>query len=346
MSPARVLFHSPGRRGLGHVMRSANLARAILRVDPTAAVLVDVANAASGLACGADVPWCAGDGERAAHWSGLVAGFRPSLAVFDTILPGPWADDRIPRAFVWRHSVEARHRETQADRRLADMRLIVVPHGREEFGYDLPAGLRARTVFTGPIVRTSDAAGRARVRARYALHPYDVVLTTTMGGGGFADSAWLYEAVVAAHTELRNRIPGLRHLVVRGPLAAGARPMDVAGMTIVDADADLVHLLALSALVVAEAGYNTVQEIRQIGVPAVLVPGPRRYDDQSARAHSLEVLGVARVVQRTSRQAAAAAIVALACDSAALARMRHRAGALRPTPGNDDAAVALLAAAR
>ncbi len=167
-----------------------------------------------------------------------------------------------------------------------------------------------------------------------------------MGGGGFADSAWLYEAVVAAHTELRNRIPGLRHLVVRGPLAAGARPMDVAGMTIVDADADLVHLLALSALVVAEAGYNTVQEIRQIGVPAVLVPGPRRYDDQSARAHSLEVLGVARVVQRTSRQAAAAAIVALACDSAALARMRHRAGALRPTPGNDDAAVALLAAAR
>ena len=47
----RLLFHSPSRRGLGHVMRGANLARAVLAADPSASVLLNVANAAAGPAC-------------------------------------------------------------------------------------------------------------------------------------------------------------------------------------------------------------------------------------------------------------------------------------------------------
>lgn len=343
----RVLFHSPSRRGLGHVMRGANLARAITLADPTAAVQLHVATAAAGTACGADVPWVAGDPATPGCWQRLLAEFRPSLVVFDTILPGPWADDTVSRAFVWRHSVPARHRETLADARLAAMRVIVVPHTREEFGYDLPESLRARAVFAGPIVRTTDAPGQARVRERYGLGDGDIIVTSTVGGGGFDDSAaWLLDVVLSAHDALEARIPRLRHIVVRGPLSARSRPLVGAGLTVVDADPDLVHLMAISTLVVAEAGYNTVQEIQQVKVPALLVPGERTYDDQAGRARALETQGLVRVVGRTSKGAAVEALVTLACDTAALNDMRDRARARTHDIGNARASMALLQAAR
>lgn len=343
----RVLFHSPSRRGLGHVMRGANLARAVSRADPAAAVLLHVANPAAVAMCGEDIAWVASDPAEAGTWPALVAAFRPSLVVFDTILPGRWADDTTPQAFVWRHSVPARHRETLADVRLAAMRVILVPHTPEEFGYDLPESLGARAVFTGPIVRTTDAAGQARVRARYGLSDGDTVVTSTVGGGGYDDSArWLLDVVLAAHQELEARIPRLRHVVVRGPLSAGPEPSARAGLTVVDSDPDLVHLLAISTLVVAEAGYNTVQELRQVAVPALLVPGERRYDDQVGRARALEAQGLARVAGRESKRVAVGAILTLACDTAALTDMRVRSAAQTHDIGNARAASALLQAAR
>lgn len=328
-------------------MRSANLARAVAAADPRAATLIHVGTAAASLACGTDVPWVASAVATAEAWGRLLGAFRPSLVVFDTVLPGAWADDLTPRAFVWRRTVDARHAEALADAQLASMRVIVVPHDRDEFGRELPAALAARTVFAGPIVRDTDADGQARVRRRYGLAPGDTVITSTVGGGGFAASAgWLLNMVIAAHPQLHARIPRLRHLVVRGPLgttwAEGGGP----GLTMIDADPDLVHLMALSHLVVAEAGYNTVNELRLVGVPALLVPGERRYDDQRARALALARLGVAHVASRDSSHAAIEALVALATNHDALDGMRAASRRHGMPTGNATAAAALLEAAQ
>jgi len=348
MTP-RLLFHCASRRGLGHVMRAANLARAVSARDPRASVLVYVTNPAAGPACG-DVPWvaCGIDGPGA--WARVVAAFRPTLTIFDTMLPDARVlDDAGARtAFVWRASVAARQSATAADRRLSRMAAILVPHTAEEFAMPIPAAVRARTVFTGPIVRASDAEGQARVRARYGLAADDVLVTSTVGGGGFDDSAdWLHGLVVEAHQHWLGAVPRLRHVVVRGPLAPARvadAPPALPGLTLVTSDPDLVHLLAVSTLVVAEAGYNTIQELRLAGTPAVLVPGPRTFDDQQGRAGVMAALGVARVADRTDR-ASALRVLLDALQPEALAAMR-RAGAQAPfTPGNDTAARTLLAAA-
>ncbi len=342
----RLLFHSPSRRGLGHVMRGANLARAVLAADPSASVLLHVANAAAGPACG-EVPWVAGDHTAPRAWQRLLDGFRPTLVVFDTILPGAWASDTTPRAFVWRASVDARHEATVASPALAAMRTLVVPHASEEFGRALPAGVAARATFTGPIVRTTDPAGQARVRARYGLAADDVVITSTVGGGGFDDSAaWLLDLVYRAHTRWQATVPRLRHLVVRGPLASDAAAAPPTGLTLIDHDFDLVHLFAVSTLVVAEAGYNTISELRHVRVPALLAPGARTYDDQAARARALEAMGVARVVGRHDPAGALETLAALPLDGPALAAMRAAANAAPFEPGNARAARALLDAAR
>ncbi len=347
MTPApRLLFHSPSRRGLGHVMRGANLARAVLAADASASVLMHVSNTAAGPAC-AEVPWVAGDHTAPRAWQRLVDGFRPTLVVFDTILPGPWATDTTPRAFVWRASVDARHEATVASPALAAMRALIVPHAPAEFGRALPDAVARRATFTGPIVRTTDAAGQARVRARYGLGADDVVITSTVGGGGFDDSAaWLLDLVFRAHTRWQATVPRLRHLVVRGPLASAPTTAPPAGLTLIDADFDLVHLFALSTLVVAEAGYNTISELRHVRVPALIAPGARTYDDQAARARALETLGVARVVERYDPAGALETLAALPLDGAALAAMRAAADAAPFEPGNARAARALLDAAR
>lgn len=349
MTP-RILFHSASRRGLGHVMRAANLARAVRECDPRADVLLHLTNPAAGPASG-DVPWQCSDPDVPGAWADVLAGFRPSLTVFDTMLPGAWAFDApgVRQAFVWRASVETRQQATAADARLRQMAAIVVPHTPEEFGTTVPDEVRARTVFTGPIVRASDAAGRARVRARYDLAPDDVIVTSTAGGGGFDGSAaWLHRVVTAAHREWHARVPRLRHLIIRGPLAptvdAPSADLDLPGLTVIDADLDLVHLLAVSTLVVAEAGYNTIHELRQVGTPAVLVPGPRTYDDQAARAEAMAALGVARVVDRRDPDAAVSVLVE-ALTAGALGSMRAAAARAPFEAGNHRAAEALLAAA-
>lgn len=342
----RLLFHSASRRGLGHVMRGANLARAVLAADPSASVLMHVSNAAAGPACG-EVPWVAADHTAPRAWQRIVEAFRPTLAVFDTMLPGAWAADTTPRAFVWRASVDARHEATLASPALSAMRALVVPHAPDEFGRTLPAPLAARATFTGPIVRTTDAASQARVRARYGLTADDIVITSTVGGGGFDDSAaWLLDLVFAAHARWRATLPRFRHLVVRGPLASGHIAPPPEGVTLIDADFDLVHLFAVSTLVVAEAGYNTINELRHVRVPALIAPGARTYDDQTARARALETLGVARVVERHDPAAALETLAALPVDGAALAAMRTAAEAVPFEPGNARAARALLDAAR
>lgn len=326
-------------------MRGSNLARAVQAADSGAAVLVHVANPAAGPACG-EVPWVAAPAEADA-WAQVCRTFRPTLVVFDTLLPPAWAVAPA-QAFVWRASVETRQTATADDARLRAMRRIVVPHAADEVP-GVPADLVDRVLFTGPIVRGTDAAGQARVRARYGLAPDDTVITSTVGGGGFDDSAaWLLDLVCEAHARWQGRVPRLRHLVVRGPLAAaGTAPRDTpADLTMIDADPDLVHLLAISTLVVAEAGYNTVHELRHVGTPAVLAPGTRTYDDQHARAATLAGLGQARVVDRADRAGALDTLSALPADRDALAAMRAAAAAAPLVTGNARAAAALLDAAR
>lgn len=347
MTPSpRLLFHSPSRRGLGHVMRSANLARATVARDHRAAVLVQVSNGAAGQVLGDDVPWVAEDHTLEGRWAHLLETFRPSLVVFDTLLPGDWASDDVPRAFVWRRCNPERHRAIANDPRLQRMRLVIVPHAREESAYDLPAAIAERTVYTGPIVRPSTFEGQARVRERYGLDD-DMVVVSTLGGGGFDESAtWLLSAVLAAHEEMAAQLVNLRHILVLGPMSGMAAPPAMPKLTVVGTEPDLVDLFALADMVVAEAGYNTVHELRQLGVPTLFVPGDRTFDDQTQRAEALARRGLARVTTRTSQADAVRAIVELATDERARLDMRTRAQRNVYQTGNATAAAALLDAAR
>jgi predicted glycosyltransferase len=341
----RILFRCPGKRGLGHLVRALNIAREVRELEPAADVRFYTRGAAAPALVGGEFHCVVEtDREALAKWDRLVADHRPDTVVDDTLLrdEGGALPTGVRRAYVMRRSRGDRHEAIVGGDLLRRVDVVIVPHTEEEFGHALPAALRARSVFTGPIIRRPTADGAARVRARHGAIDGAFLLVSTAGGGGFADTAAeLFATAAAAHRRLAWLLPDLRHVVVRGPNFRGeieAQP----GMVVVDFEAEMTELLAAADLVVAEGGYNTVNELRLARTPAVFVPGARAYDDQEERVRAVARRGSAAIVSGLSPEQAGAAIAAIACSPARLERMRASAARETLVTGNRAAAEAIL----
>jgi predicted glycosyltransferase len=344
----RILFRCPGKRGLGHLVRALNIAREVRALEPSADIRFYTRGAAAPALVGGEFD-CVVETDRdaLALWRRLVADHRPDTVVDDTLLrdEGGALPEGIRRAYVMRRSRDDRHEAIVAGDLLRRVDVVIVPHTEAEFGHPLPAALRARSVFTGPIIRRPTARGAARVRERYDVIDDGFLLVSTAGGGGFADTAAeLFATAAAAHRRLAWLLPDLSHVVVRGP-NFGGRIKALPGMKIIDFEPEMTELLAAADLVIAEGGYNTVNELRLARTPAAFVPGARAYDDQEERVRAVARRGSAAIVSGTSPEQAGAAIAALACSPARLQRMRAAAALETLVTGNRTAAEAILGSA-
>src|SRR3954449_12314178 len=344
-APRRILFRCPGKRGLGHIVRGLNIAREVRALDSSADVRFYTRGAAAPALVGGEFDCVVErDADALVAWDRLVADHRPEVVVDDTLLrdEGGALPDGVRRAYVMRKSRDERHAAIVGSELLARVDVVIVPHTEAEFGHVLPEALRARSVFAGPIIRRPTAAGAQRARARYGAGDGAFLLVSTAGGGGFADTAArLFATAGAAHRRLAGRVADLRHVVVRGPNFTGEIEA-LPGMSVVDFEPEMVELFAGSDLVLAEGGYNTVNELRLARTPAVFVPGARAYDDQEERVRALARRGAAEVVSGADPERAAETIAAIATSPERLAQMRRCARAERLQTGNRAAAAAIL----
>lgn len=339
----RLLFQAHSRRGLGHLARGLNVARAVRELAPAAEVSFHVSNGGAASCCPATYRCVVEQGgPEAMPWEDAVNAIRPDIAIFDTVLRAHDVSAvRSRRVFVLRQTCEARHQDLLSSGALEEMDLVIVPHTESEFENVLPVHIRDRSAFVGPIVRLPDRNVQAALRDKYAIDAGAFVLTSTVGGGGFPETASrLFDTVWAAHALIAAALPNLHHIVVLGPHYTLQRP-PLLGMTVVQSEPELVNLLAISSLVVAEGGYNTVNEVRAVKAPAAFVPGARTYDDQEGRVRRLESLGLAHVLMG-SPAAMARQLAAIATSAAALGAMRlgYRRDQLQS--GNRTAAERLL----
>lgn len=343
----RFLFQVRNRRGLGHMMRGLNIARELRALDPACDILFYLRSAP------ADGLWPAGmryvvesDPLALTHWPEVLGEFRPDVVLYDTMLPKDAAAEPVwPQAkyvYIMRKCLEDEQRAVFAHPFLERMALLLVPHTPAQFGYTVPAELAARTRYVGPIVRLPDAAVQAALRRKYDVRVGDFLLTSTVGGGGFeAQADAFFAAVFDAHRRLRSALPRLRHIVVQGPNYAKALEA-LPGMTLVAFEPEMVNLLAASDLVVAEGGYNTVNEIRVTRTPAIFLPSERGKDDQEERVRALERAGLGFVIVPPDGASVAERVSELARDPQSLAQIRTRYAGESADLGNRAAAVALL----
>lgn len=339
----RVLFQARNRRGLGHMMRGLNIARALRALDSGVEVLFYLRTSPPEGFWSADFRHVVeSDPASLAHWPDVLRGFAPQVVVYDTMLPkDALAEPLAARAryvYIMRKCQEEKQRQVFAHPFLDYIDAILVPHVPEQFGYELPAAIRSRTAFVGPIVRLPEPAAQQRLRQKYGVRPGEFVLTSTVGGGGFETQADTFFATVfEVHCRIAGEIPNLRHLVIQGP-NYGKALAPLPGMEVIPFEPEMVNLLAISDLVIAEGGYNTVNEIRVTKTPAIFLPSERGNDDQEERVRALADRGLGFSFAPQAAAAVAQQVLALVRSPAVLGEIRQRYGADQVDLGNEAAA--------
>ncbi len=225
----------------------------------------------------------------------IFAAFAPDLVVFDTHAPMRVVD-RLTAAGV-RSVLVQRELRPEALRSFLAKGLalgfdqIVVPHDASEV--DLAGYGETHVELVGPIVRHVERAPPSHT---------PLVVAMAGGGGQPVDAKRYLRAVVDAHLLARARIPALETILVTGPYAQPpANTGGYPGLTLIASTPELPSLLARASVVISQAGYNAVAEIRQLEKPAILIPGYRKAEDQQERAMRLVRVGAAVIAKPQAR---------------------------------------------
>ncbi|HMG52948.1 MAG TPA: glycosyltransferase, partial [Kofleriaceae bacterium] len=356
--PLRIAFHAINGVGLGHLVRAVSIAAELPALVPGVQRLV-ITNARDPsllVAAGIDFVQLPprldephadprrvyealpGPLEEAAMIAALAA-FAPDLVVFDTHAPARVVERMTAlgarAVLVLRELRPEALRGFVASAAALAFDRIVVPHEPGEvdvaaFG-DLPVTL------SGPVVRATPPAASAPTSAGGPL-----VVAIAGGGGQPVDARRYLRAVADAHLLARARIPELETVLVTGPYAEPPAHLEsYAGLTVLASVPDLPAVMARAALVISQAGYNAVAELRSLAKPAILVPAYRKAEDQRARARRLVRAGAA-VIARPRARDLADRIEALVLAPGALHAMAAGHAAAPLVPGNRAAAEAVL----
>lgn len=193
-----------------------------------------------------------------------------------------------------------------------------------------------------PIVRDLDSMVQNRLREKYGIRDGDFLLLSTVGGGGFANTApAFFFAISEIHKLIHPRMRNLKHLVIQGPkFEQFIRALD--GMTVIPYEPEIGNLIAISSLVISEGGYNTVHEIRLAKTPAIFLPTAKHYDDQEARVRELERRGLAVVYTDQSPSPISQKILELAGSPSALTEIKKKYADEQMVLGNRVAAEKIL----
>lgn len=327
-------------------MRGINIAREIRRLGPSSQILFYTKNSSAEMICGEEFRlFIETDAEGLSHWPGVVRSFSPDVIIYDTLLPGDAREETGERAghsvYIMRKSKEEKQREIFQNPFLNAVGLILIPHTPAEFACEVPPSFRPKTFFVGPIVRMPRPETQEVLKNKYQIGPNDFLLTSTAGGGGFEEAAdSFFATVLDIHRRLYPILPNLRHLTVLGP-HFGKSLLPPEGMTVIDYEPEMIDLFAISNLVIAEGGYNTVNEIRLAKTPAVFLPSGRKFDDQEERVRTLEKMGLAFVFSERSR-AVSQKIVEICLSETSIDRIRKSYAADRMELGNRKAAEMIL----
>jgi len=351
----KILFYAINGIGLGHVVRTTSLATAIRKISRRTEILF-VTNTRFPFFLKrnkipfsrTDFSWVESVSEKRSVRTikRLLREADPDAVVYDTVFPERALRDPCSRGrtnvLILRERGERTMRELFSNSSLWFFDRIIIPHARRDFAFDLPADLRRRARFVGPIIRDY-SLGRTREMAKKYRLRGKFVITVTCGGGGHPVLSEIFVCAVVGALQ-RLRLPDVRAVVVTGPLFRKDMGHLEKNILLVSFEPDLPSLIKASNLVICEAGYNTINEVIKIRTPAVILPAKRQYDDQFGRARRLEERGAVVVVPRPEPDALRDAVLNLYRDRKRLAKMRRRFPVLRQ--GNEVAAKIILEAAR
>ena len=195
----------------------------------------------------------------------------------------------------------------------------------DAFGPDLPL-IRDWTEehydFSGYVTGfdPADLGDRERLRAELGYRPDEQVCIVTVGGSGVGGD--LLRRVIAAFPEAKQRVPGLRMVVVAGPRIDPASLPSHDGLEVRAYVHELYRHLAACDLAVVQGGLTTSMELTANQRPFLYFPLRHHFEQNFHVRHRLERYGAGR---RMDFAAAEPGVIA-----AAIAEEIGRRGRLPP----------------
>ena len=273
MSATDIVFFATSKSGLGHLRRSATIARALRRAAPCRNLRL-VTNAAPQGLDKEDL--CAFDQITVANRDQMSAatGPAPFVAVLDTMNLPELEDRAMARILVLRETPHSHLSRFHPHRRPWTRVLIANP--ADHWIPDMPNATNQGIVSVGWIYREAEVLSQTpRPRAQ--------LLIATGGGGTAATSAEVYDRIGILLSRLRQFCP----VPFDAVQAIGPRARDFGQVTGIDRTIDpggsLNQLFVTADAVISTAGYNSVLELATTTTPAHLIAIPRSIDDQDAR---------------------------------------------------------------
>jgi UDP-N-acetylglucosamine:LPS N-acetylglucosamine transferase len=314
-SAVRVLAYAWDHEGLGHVARLLNVISGIRELCPEAAVSI-LAEQDSELLRQSGHPYAPVPAHRdsylgevpgtrqderpleravaAAAAAAAARVARPTVVLHDSVVSADLLravpPRQAPHVLVLRRNKSMAALLESMGEGLDDLAMVILPHEPGEVpAAEIPRRLRARTVFTGPIVRPVAAGSTAAMRSRYGVPTGHRMIVVTGGGGGFADQHVLFDS--AARAIARTATTPTVGVLVLGYFFNGIAvlPAAGAGLTwrVTRHEPELPALMGAADVVIAQGGYNTLFEARSAGARVVAVPGIRSSDNQARRTRQM-----------------------------------------------------------
>lgn len=234
------------------------------------------------------------NGLMESHFKAVVSGFQPDVIVFDGtyVYRGVVAVSRsakIPVVWVqrgcWKPEVDARSKQRHNPEKVAAKVIVPGDYGCEEI---VESGKVLTPVYVPPIVlvRPEELLPREEARRQLDLPLDKNLFLVQLGAGVINDISNIKAEVVARVQSLGS---DWEPVIVRNPLADHG---DFPTVRSVQAYPLSVYYNAFDAGAFA-AGYNTVQESIQFGLPGVFLPNlETKTDDQLRRALAVEEAGL------------------------------------------------------
>lgn len=167
--------------------------------------------------------------------------------------------------------------------------LVLIAHSRRDFQrnwtkelreqFDRTASVRYVGMFGRPINDLSERT--ARIRFQHGFLENEKIACISFGSGGYStgDASVLSDIIDTLCNFLKPKGILDRVVFVKGPNAQSIPK--ASKMTVLSAQNDLPALLNACSVAVCHGGYNTVVEALQVGVPTLVVPSPRRGENQA-----------------------------------------------------------------
>ncbi len=307
----KIVLYANGGKGFGHISRSIAIADESLNLDPSTHVTIISPGLRKELVPDKSIHCCSlpltfspehlhlipqRDSLSSKSFQEQLLKFiekiKPSVVSFDFLVL-PLLIEKLSSigaklVLVLRQQNDGNMRLLGKNYWLERFDSILIPH--EKLSGVFLKNFRGKLIFTGDIIRKKSGNSFHQIRQQFNIPPSAYWIVSSPGGGGYpSENKRLFNSLKKTIDNLKSQNREIIATFFEGAFSNSRPFLDLKSkIQRVPFSSDYVDVISAADLIVGFCGYNSGLEIKQSGVPAVIVPMPRRFDDQKTRAIALQ----------------------------------------------------------